>query len=134
MQVGPLKWSRLMYPLPQAAGNKQHNHLIEAADVHTGHVERVGQVLQVAVARDHRGFRHPGLRPGRVLARKSSSVTLRQTQTESLQVRHNLSKLIIKFWSDTAHVKELCENQAPRKLAQGFTTGTGGDGRVRLPR
>ena len=32
------------------------------------------------------------------------------------------------------HVKELCENQAPRKLAQGFTTGTGGDGRVRLPR
>ena len=47
-------------------------------------------------------------------------------------MRHVLSKLVIKFWSDTAHVKELCENQAPRKLAQGFTTG--GDGRVRLPR
>ena len=55
-----------------------------------------------------------------------------KSKTFFYQVRHVLSKLVIKFWSDTAHVKELCENQAPRKLAQGFTTG--GDGRVRLPR
>jgi hypothetical protein len=47
-------------------------------------------------------------------------------------VRHNLSKLTIKFWSDTEHIKTLCEQQAPRKLAQGFSSHT--DGKVVLPR
>ena len=48
------------------------------------------------------------------------------------EVRHHLTKLSIKFWSDTQHIKELCESQAPRKIAQGFSSQS--DGKVLLPR
>ena len=29
-------------------------------------------------------------------------------------VRHNLSVLKIKFWSDVEHINQLCETQSPR--------------------
>jgi len=47
------------------------------------------------------------------------------------EVRHNISKIKIKFWSDVDHIKQLCENQTPRKLAQGLSQH--GSGQVYLP-
>ena len=47
------------------------------------------------------------------------------------EARHHLTRLHVKFWSDSAHIKALCETDAPRKLGQGLARG---DGRVRLPR
>jgi len=46
------------------------------------------------------------------------------------EARHHLTRLHVKFWSDSAHIKALCETDAPRKLGQGLARG---DGRVRLP-
>ena len=81
-----------MFSSLQAIIFAQHNHLVEAADVHTVHAQGLnfldktfvnisivhaqgaGQVLKAAVARDHRGFRHPRLRPGRVFSWKSKVV------------------------------------------------------------
>jgi hypothetical protein len=39
-------------------------------------------------------------------------------------VRHHLTRLSIRFWSDTDHLKELCETHTPRKMAQGLTANT----------
>ena len=64
MQVDPLKLPPDISLTPQAAGFKQHNHLVEVADVHAGHAQGAGQVFKVEISRDHRGFRHPGLRLG----------------------------------------------------------------------
>ena len=61
----------MTFSVMQAPGKQQHNHITEAADVHAVDAQGVGQVLQVAISRDHRGFRHPGLRLGRVLSWKS---------------------------------------------------------------
>jgi len=47
------------------------------------------------------------------------------------EVRHNISKIKIKFWSDVDHIKELCETQTPRKIAQGLSQH--GNGQVSLP-
>jgi len=61
------------------------------------------------------------------MMRDSDLVTLSQGA-----VRNSLTKLSVKFWSDGDHMKELCETQTPRKIAQGFSAGNE-SGRVSLP-
>ena len=46
-------------------------------------------------------------------------------------VRHNLSVLNIKFWSDNEHINSLCETQTPRSLANGLSQH--GNGRLEIP-